>query len=161
MVSEIYEFAPVAAQTKINQPKHITLPRIQNNQRLGVRSRGLMVQSFLRIGRIRYGPSSSRQRHDDRGGPSSNTRSQESLRALAARYSVNPKTILKWKKRSAVADLQTGPGQPKSSVLSVKEEAIVIAFRRQTLLPLDDFLYALLRGDYAVRRVSYISERVR
>ena len=69
--------------------------------------------------------------------------SQESLRALAARYSVNPKTILKWKKRSTVADLPTGPRQPKSSVLSVEEEAIVIAFRWHTLLPLDDCLYAL------------------
>ena len=58
--------------------------------------------------------------------------SQESLRALAARYSVNPKTILKWKKRSTVADLPTGPRQPKSSLLSVEEEAIVIAFRRHT-----------------------------
>jgi transposase InsO family protein len=69
--------------------------------------------------------------------------SQESLRALAARYGVNPKTILKWKKRSTVADLPTGPRQPRSSVLSVDEEAIVIAFRRHTLLPLDDCLYAL------------------
>jgi transposase InsO family protein len=69
--------------------------------------------------------------------------SQESLRALAARYNVNPKTILKWKKRSSVADLPTGPRQPKSSVLSIEEEAIVIAFRRHTLLPLDDCLYAL------------------
>ena len=69
--------------------------------------------------------------------------SKESLRALAARYGVNPKTILKWKKRSTVADLPTGPRQPKSSVLSVDEEAIVIAFRRHTLFPLDDCLYAL------------------
>ena len=69
--------------------------------------------------------------------------SQESLRALAARYNVNPKTIFKWKKRSTVADLPTGPRTPRSSVLSVEEEAIVVAFRRHTLLPLDDCLYAL------------------
>src|SRR5471030_2266078 len=69
--------------------------------------------------------------------------SQESLRALATRYGVNPKTILKWKKRSSVADLPTGPRKPKSSVLSLEEEAIVAAFRRHTLLPLDDCLYAL------------------
>jgi hypothetical protein len=30
----------------------------------------------------------------------------------------------------------------KASVLSVEEEAIIVAFRRQTLLPLDDCLYA-------------------
>ncbi len=69
--------------------------------------------------------------------------SPESLRALAAYYGVNPKTILKWKKRSTVADLPTGPRRPKSSVLSVDEEAIVIAFRRHTLLPLADCLYVL------------------
>jgi hypothetical protein len=30
----------------------------------------------------------------------------------------------------------------KASVLSVEEEAIIVAFRRQTLLPLDDCLHA-------------------
>jgi hypothetical protein len=34
--------------------------------------------------------------------------SQESLRALAKRYSVNPRTIAKWKGRTSVADLPTG-----------------------------------------------------
>ena len=35
--------------------------------------------------------------------------SQESLRALAKRYGVNPKTVAKWKARSSVSDLPTGP----------------------------------------------------
>ena len=35
--------------------------------------------------------------------------SQESLRALAKRYGINPKTVAKWKKRGSVADLPTGP----------------------------------------------------
>src|SRR5437588_12694175 len=70
-------------------------------------------------------------------------RSQESLRTLARRHGINPKTVAKWKKRSSVADLPTGPQQPASTVLSIEEEAIVIAFRRHTLLPLDDCLYAL------------------
>ena len=70
-------------------------------------------------------------------------RSQESLRALAKRHGINPKTVAKWKKRSSVADLPTGPKQPTSTVLSIEEEAIVVAFRRHTLLPLDDCLYAL------------------
>jgi transposase InsO family protein len=69
--------------------------------------------------------------------------SQASLRALARRYGINPKTVAKWKKRSSVTDLPTGPKAPKSTVLSIEEEAIVIAFRRHTLLPLDDCLYAL------------------
>ena len=69
--------------------------------------------------------------------------SQESLRALAKRYGINQKTVRKWKGRGSVADLRTGPKQPRSTVLSVEEEAIVVAFRRHTLLPLDDCLYAL------------------
>jgi hypothetical protein len=70
-------------------------------------------------------------------------RSQESLRTLAKRHGINPKTVAKWKKRSSVADLPTGPRQPTSTVLSIGEEAIILAFRRHTLLPLDDCLYAL------------------
>jgi transposase InsO family protein len=69
--------------------------------------------------------------------------SQESLRALAMRHGINPKTVAKWKKRGSVADLPTGPKEPTSTVLSIEEEAIIVAFRRHTLLPLDDCLYAL------------------
>ncbi len=71
--------------------------------------------------------------------------SQESLRALAGRYGVNPKTIAKWKRRSSVADIPPGPKHPKSTVLSVEDEAMAVAFRQHTLLPLDDCLYALQR----------------
>jgi transposase InsO family protein len=69
--------------------------------------------------------------------------SQESLRGLAKRYNINPKTVAKWKKRTSVADVPTGPKDPTSTVLTIEEEAIVVAFRRHTLLPLDDCLYAL------------------
>ena len=69
--------------------------------------------------------------------------SQASLRDLAKRYGVNPKTIAKWRKRTSVADRPTGPREPCSSTLSAEQEAIVVAFRRHTLLPLDDCLYAL------------------
>ena len=69
--------------------------------------------------------------------------SQESLRGLAKRYGLNPKTVAKWRKRSSVSDLPTGPRVRKSSVFSAEEEAIIVAFRRHTLLPLDDCLYAL------------------
>ena len=69
--------------------------------------------------------------------------SQESLRALAKRYGINPKTVAKWKKRGSVADLQDRAREPKSTSLSVEDEAIIVAFRKHTLLPLDDCLYAL------------------
>lgn len=69
--------------------------------------------------------------------------SEESLRALSARYGINQKTVAKWRKRTSVADLPTGPKDAKSTVLSLDEEAMIVAFRRHTLLPLDDCLYAL------------------
>ena len=69
--------------------------------------------------------------------------SQESLRTLSKRYGINPKTVAKWKRRNSVADLPTGPKEPRSTVLSAEEEAIVVAFRKHSLLPLDDCLYAL------------------
>ena len=37
----------------------------------------------------------------------------------------------------------TTPKAPRSTALSIEDEAIIIAFRRHTLLPLDDCLYAL------------------
>src|SRR5215218_7629895 len=69
--------------------------------------------------------------------------SQESVRALARRYGVSPTTVQKWRKRQTVADQPMGPKQARSTVLTVEEEAIIVAFRRHTLLPLDDCLYAL------------------
>ncbi len=67
---------------------------------------------------------------------------QASSRALAAQYSLNPKTVLKWRKRSVTADAPMGP-KPRSTVLTEAEEAIVVEFRRRTLLPLDDMLGCL------------------
>ncbi len=69
--------------------------------------------------------------------------SQESLRSLSRRYGINQKTVAKWKKRASLADLPTGPKEPHSTVLSMEQEAVIVAFRRHTLLPLDDCLYAL------------------
>jgi hypothetical protein len=62
---------------------------------------------------------------------------------LAERYHVNPKTVAKWKKRSCVQDAPMGPKQPASTALNREEEALIVAFRQHTLLPLDDCLYAL------------------
>ena len=72
--------------------------------------------------------------------------SQASLRALAKRYGINQKTVAKWKRRTSVKDRPTGPKEARSTVLSLGEEAIVVAFRKHTLLPLDDCLYALRRA---------------
>ena len=69
--------------------------------------------------------------------------SQESLRVLAKRHGINPKTVAKWKKRTWTEDRKTGPTDPRSTVLSIEDEAVVVAFRKHTSLPLDDCLYAL------------------
>lgn len=70
--------------------------------------------------------------------------SQESLRALSKRYGINQKTVAKWRQRTSVADMPTGPKETASSVLSIEEEeAVIVAFRRHTLLPLYHCLYSL------------------
>src|SRR3954469_16382972 len=69
--------------------------------------------------------------------------SQAAARGLAARYRLNPKTVAKWRSRSSTADARMGPARPRSTVLTEAEEAIVVAFRRRTLLPLDDMLGCL------------------
>jgi transposase InsO family protein len=69
--------------------------------------------------------------------------SQASLRELAGRYGINPKTVAKWRRRASVRDAAMGPKEPRSTVLSKGEEALIVAFRKHTLLPLDDCLYAL------------------
>jgi len=53
--------------------------------------------------------------------------SQESLRGLARRNGVNQKTVAKWKRRTSLADIPTGPKDARSTVLSIAEEAIVVA----------------------------------
>jgi transposase InsO family protein len=70
-------------------------------------------------------------------------RSQASTAALSRELGINPKTVAKWRKRETVEDRKTGPKAPRSTVLSGEEEAMAVAFRRHTLLPLDDCLYAL------------------
>ena len=47
--------------------------------------------------------------------------------------------VAKWKKRTSTADVPTGPKEAKSTVLTIKQEAVIVAFS-ETLLrrrPLD------------------------
>jgi hypothetical protein len=72
-------------------------------------------------------------------------------RSAAARFSkaeshaAQRSPVAKWRKRATVEDLKTGPKAPHSTALTKAEEAMVVAFRRHTLLPLDDCLYACSR----------------
>jgi transposase-like protein len=63
-------------------------------------------------------------------------------RLLASQYGLNVKTVLKWRNRADTDDAPMGP-RPKSSVLTSAEEAVIVEFRRRTLLPLDDVLGCL------------------
>ncbi len=70
-------------------------------------------------------------------------RSTASAATLARQFGINPKTVLKWRKRDRVQDSPMGPKEARSTVLTPLEEAAIVAFRKQTLLPLDDVLFAL------------------
>jgi len=61
---------------------------------------------------------------------------------LSRELGINPKTVARWRKRATVEYMSTGPSEPRSTVLAEAEEAIDGAFRRYTLLPMDDCLYA-------------------
>jgi len=59
---------------------------------------------------------------------------QASLTTLARLHGINQKTVAKWKRRTSTADLPTGPKVARSTVLSIEEEAVIVVFRRHTLL---------------------------
>mgnify|MGYP005681678507 CR=1 FL=1 len=67
-------------------------------------------------------------------------RSQASISELSRELGINPKTVAKWRKRQTVKDGKTGPREPRSTVLSQAEEGMIVAFRRHTMLPLEDCL---------------------
>ena len=70
-------------------------------------------------------------------------RSKAPLKELATQHGLNRKTVAKWRKRAFVHDAPMGPKTVRSTVLTAEEEAMIVAFRKHTLLPLDDCLYAL------------------
>jgi hypothetical protein len=69
--------------------------------------------------------------------------SDESVRVLAQRLGVNPKSVQRWRRRGSTMARAPGRLPTGSSVLSPEDEAIIVAFRQTTQLALDDCLYAL------------------
>ena len=69
--------------------------------------------------------------------------SQEKTSVLAQRYGLSRTTVNKWRARTTTNDAPMGPTDPRSTVLTAAEEAMVVEFRRRTLLPLDDVLGCL------------------
>src|SRR5271154_3848312 len=90
-----------------------------------------------------YGKRSAWQRPHDAAYSSRAPSVERERRSLAARYDLNPKTVRKWRRRTTTADAPMGPKARKSTVLTLAEEAVVVAFRQKTLLPLDDVLGCL------------------
>ena len=68
---------------------------------------------------------------------------KESIVKTAKRFGINPKTVIKWRKRDYCSDTAMGPKVIKSTVLSAAEEEAIVTFRKITQLPLDDVLYSL------------------
>ena len=64
--------------------------------------------------------------------------SEETNIVLAKRYGVNRKTIAKWKAREFIFDERMGPKKSRSSLLTLDDEAIILAYRWRTRLALDD-----------------------
>ena len=66
--------------------------------------------------------------------------SQGATGILASRYELSRTTVVKWRTRTTTDDAPMGPSSPHSTALTRAEEAMVVEFRRRTLLPLDDVL---------------------
>ncbi|HEX7856140.1 MAG TPA: TetR family transcriptional regulator [Sphingobium sp.] len=64
--------------------------------------------------------------------------SRESIRTLAARHGLNPKTVAKWRGRTDGADRKPGPARTAPRALSARDEAVILGFRRYLPLSLDD-----------------------
>jgi hypothetical protein len=73
----------------------------------------------------------------------SSKRRKKTTGALAQRYGLSRTTVTKWRARTTTDDAPMGPTSPHSTVLTQAEEAMVVEFRRRTLLPLDDVLGCL------------------
>jgi len=71
--------------------------------------------------------------------------SEETNIVLAKRHGVNRKTIAKWKAREFISDERMGPKNPRSTLLTLEDEAIILAYRWRTRLALDDAHFRLRR----------------
>ena len=64
--------------------------------------------------------------------------SEEKNIVLAKRYHANRKTIAKWKAREFTSDERMGPKNPRPTLLSQEDDAIILAYRWRTRLALND-----------------------
>ncbi len=69
--------------------------------------------------------------------------SGESIRVLAARHCLNPKTVAKWRGREVPTDHKRGPAVAGPRTLDAQDERSILAFRRYLPLSLDDSMATL------------------
>jgi hypothetical protein len=72
--------------------------------------------------------------------------SKEAASVLAKRYGLSWTTVSKWRSRSGTADAPMELRDRRSTVLTPIEEAMIVAFRQRTHLPLDDVMGCLRDG---------------
>ena len=82
-------------------------------------------------------------------------RSKEKTSILARRYGLSRTTVTRWRSRTTTADAPMGPSMPKSTLLSPAEEAVIVEFRRKTLLLLDDVMGCLGQSIPKLSRSSW------
>ncbi len=51
-----------------------------------------------------------------------------SIAKLAKLYNIKPNTVIKWRNRNHVNDKPSGPKNPRSTVLTLLQEAAIVAF---------------------------------
>ena len=69
--------------------------------------------------------------------------SDEKNTVLAKQYRIHRQTVAKWKARDTPFDARMGPKNPRSSVLTLEDEAIILAYRWRTRLSLNESLVRL------------------
>ena len=97
---------------------------------------------FKVLSRRIYGRNTTRLRHDNAGNSAPYPTAYRKRAKASKRFGINPKTVAKWCKRTSTERAVRGP-RPASTVLTPAEEAAIVLFRQQPLLPLDNWLCAL------------------
>ena|SRR6056297_3581748 len=92
---------------------------------------------------MHYGTNSSRERQDHARRPSSHTAIESFERGAEPGTGHQRQDGRQVAEAQDVDDIRTGPKEQRSTVLTLEEESMSVAFRRHTLLPLGDYFYAL------------------
>lgn len=79
--------------------------------------------------------------------------SKESIAVLATRFNVNPKTVMKWKKRKDLVDRSCRPNTLHRA-FTKEEERVIVKVRKHLKLSLDDLVLTLERYLPKINRIN-------